>query len=92
MIYNVYCIRDLKVGFLSPVLELSDDIARRNFEHSFGISGTLYDTHPEDFDLCRVATFDSERGVFKSLSSPVVVDTGLQCSLRRSSHVSDSVH
>lgn len=64
MIKGVYSIRDVKVGFLAPVLEDNDVLAIRNFEHSVINTGGLLGSHPEDFFLCRLGWFDTSTGEF----------------------------
>lgn len=68
---KLYCLRDRKVGFLAPVLADSDELAMRDVQNALRRgTGTLIDTHPEDFSLCCVGSFDQGTGVIASLSAP----------------------
>lgn len=71
MIYGVYAIRDVKVGFLSPAVEINDDIAQRNFENAIlNADHSLFFTHPDDFSFYRLGTFDSNSGVIEPSALP----------------------
>ena len=80
MIYAVYCIRDDAAQvFLSPVLNTTDALARRNFENAMFSayeSNQLLGTHPQDFSLYHVADFDEETGLFEQVSPAVQICTG----------------
>ena len=62
MKYPLYCIRDVKVGFLAPQADQSDQSAIRSF--SFAVNGNdgIMNFSPKDFDLYKVGEFDSEDG------------------------------
>lgn len=63
MIYNVYAIRDFKTGFLTPTLDQNDAAAARNFEHAVLVNqDSLFFSHPEDYALYRVGSYDTECG------------------------------
>lgn len=62
MIFGVYCIEDLKSGFLTPTIEINDNVARRNFEHAIMSGGNVMITHQEDFRLMKLGEFDSDTG------------------------------
>ena len=67
MKYPLYCIRDVKVGFLAPQVDQSDQSAIRNF--SFAVNGNdgIMNFSPKDFDLYKVGEFESEDGKIKSI-------------------------
>lgn len=68
---KLYCLRDRKVGFLAPVLADSDELAMRDVQSALRRgTGTLIDTHPEDFSLCCVGSFDQNVGVITPLAAP----------------------
>lgn len=60
MIYHLYAIRDVKTGFMTPVMEVNDAAAIRNFYHSVQNSEGILYTFAQDFTLFRIADFDSE--------------------------------
>lgn len=62
MILNIYSVRDNKVGFMNPTVEGSDAIAIRNFEFAVKNSKSLLNSHPQDFDLYKIGSFDSDSG------------------------------
>ena len=63
MIYGLYAMRDIRTGFLSPALDLSDASAIRNFEHAVAHNDdSLFFSHPEDYSLYKVGEYDSNTG------------------------------
>lgn len=62
MIYGLYSIRDVKTGFMTPVMEANDDAAQRNFYHSVQNSEGILFTFAQDFSLYRIADFNAETG------------------------------
>lgn len=64
MRFGVYSMRDKLSGFARPTFEMNDPSAMRNFEMAVlnsDVQSVLH-AHPEDFDLYRIAYFDSETG------------------------------
>ena len=79
MIFSVYSVRDALSGFMTPVLEQNDAMAMRNFRMACDASfsdPSLMRWKPSDFQLYRVATFDSESGVFRSLDPIELICSG----------------
>ena len=62
MKYPVFAIRDSKVGFMAPTVEQNAPAAVRNFEHAVQNSASLMNSHPGDYDLYQIGTFDSDSG------------------------------
>lgn len=74
MIQKIYCLRDVKVGFLSPALHEQDILAVRSLENVLrSPSASLLDTHPDDFSLYCVGSFDTISGVISPLAVPELV-------------------
>lgn len=73
MTYGLYSIKDAKTGFMTPTIDQNDLSALRNFEHAVNRSDSLLNSHPNDFTLCRLASFDTDSGVCDVLSVPFVV-------------------
>lgn len=62
MIYPMFSIRDVRTGFMSPTLDQNAQSAVRNFEHAVMQSSSLMNSHPKDYQLFKIADFDSETG------------------------------
>lgn len=60
MKYPVFAIRDAKVGFMAPTVEQNAPAAIRNFEHAVLNSASLMNSHPGDYDLYEIGSFDSD--------------------------------
>lgn len=65
---TLYCIRDNLSGFGTPVFDVSDQTAKRNFSYAINNNAEL-NFCPSDFDLYKVGTFDSETGLFSPTES-----------------------
>lgn len=76
MKFNVYSIRDIKTGFLSPTFEINDAVAVRNFSHAVQQSGSVLFTHASDFQLFHIGTFDSDSGKLMPLELPILIAEG----------------
>lgn len=70
MIYGLYAIRDAKSGYLSVTMDTNDYTARRNFENACNRSGSLFASHPSDFDFYRVGSFDTDSGNIEPVQPP----------------------
>lgn len=62
MIYPVYAIRDVKSVFFPPQVEQNEGTAKRNFAFMVANGSTVYSFAPGDYQLFKVAEFDSEVG------------------------------
>lgn len=82
MIVGVYCIRDVKVGWLTPTTDQNDASAARNFVHAMRNQNSLLYTHPKDFDLFHIGTFDTESGVLRGFDVPELVIDGVSCEIK----------
>lgn len=67
MKFNVYAIRDVHTGFMSPTIDVSDQSAIRNFAHAVMQEHSLMHTHAPDYSLYRIGVFESESGVIESI-------------------------
>lgn len=76
MVYGLYSIQDVKTGFMSPVCDVSDAAAARNFESTLAQAKGVYGTHASDFRLFRVAQFDIETGDIVSVNPIKLVYDG----------------
>lgn len=71
--YSVYSIRDVRTGFLTPTVEINDDVAVRNFSHAVQTGETVFWTHAADFALYRIGSFDVDTGRLTPEQLPVLV-------------------
>ena len=62
MIYGIYSVKDIKTGYLPPTFDMNDLSAMRNFEHACMNEDSLFFTHPADYQLYKVGSFDTETG------------------------------
>lgn len=59
---GVYCIRDTRSTFLTPTVDTNDQTAMRNFANALMQSGSVLNTHTEDFALYKIGEYDQEKG------------------------------
>lgn len=71
---GVYCIKDSKVGWLTPTVDQNDACAARNFVHAMKNTQSLLYTHPKDFDLYNIGDFDTESGVLSGFAPELVFE------------------
>lgn len=62
MLYGLYAMRDVKTGFMTPVMDQSDDSAIRNFCHTIAKSDGILSSFAQDFSLFHIADYDSDTG------------------------------
>lgn len=65
MIFGVYAIRDLKSGFMSPTVEVNNQVAIRNFSYAV-LHNEMFDSFVSDYSFYRIGSFDSNTGIVKS--------------------------
>ena len=73
MIFGMYAIKDAKTGFMTPTVDQNDASALRNFEHAVNQSDSLLNSHPNDFSLYKLASFDTVNGIYEVLPVPNIV-------------------
>lgn len=89
MTFGIYSIRDSLTGYMQPSFEQNDACAMRNFRSAI-LSvrpGSLLNSDPQDFTLCKIGEFDSESG-FLSVEDPVSILTGSSVMLESLKEVS----
>lgn len=73
---NVYAMRDLKSSFMAPTVSPNDAVAARGFESAIEqAQGELF-THRQDFQLFRIARYDTEKGTIQPEEMPVLIMEG----------------
>lgn len=76
MIYGLYSMRDIKTGFMTPVLEANDEAATRNFYHTIWNSEGILYSFAQDFTLYKVGSFDAETGAVVPFTPVIQVADG----------------
>lgn len=76
MIYDLYCVKDNLVSFWPPQCEQNEQTALRNFRRMLSEGSGMPNFAPADFDLYKVGSFDSEKGVVEKLPFLQLVATG----------------
>lgn len=71
---SIYAIRDVHTGFLTPTVDQNDNSAMRNFAHAMKNPQSLFNSHPEDFTLFKIGSFDTESGEIVSQLPETVID------------------
>lgn len=75
MLYPVYCIRDVQVGFNNPMTDINDNTAKRNFTYAINNNSEM-NFSAKDYDLYRVGEFDTSKGRLIPLEVPELIVTG----------------
>lgn len=61
---TLYAVRDVKVGYNAPFIEINDATAKRGFAMAVqSASGSVMSFAPSDFSLFKVGEFDSDCGM-----------------------------
>lgn len=66
MVYNVYSVLDINVGYGMPVVQDNDAVAMRSFENGCCDKSSVWYTHCSDFSLMHIGTYDTDTGVLSS--------------------------
>lgn len=67
MTCGIYAIKDAKTTFMPANVDYNDASAIRNFEHAVRQPDSLLASHPADYSLWKLGTFDNETGTLASL-------------------------
>lgn len=70
MIYGVYAIKDAKTSFMPCNVDYNDASAIRNFEHAVMAPDSLMRSHPADYTLYRLGSYNTESGIIVSEANP----------------------
>lgn len=73
MIYGIYAIKDAKTAFMPCTVDYNNDSAIRNFEHAVRTPDSLMASHPVDYALYRLGTYDTETGMITVDDLPVQI-------------------
>lgn len=72
MMKPMYCVRDLKIGFLPPFTDVNDEAATRGFQYAMNKPDTLEFTNIDDYQLFKVGEYDTETGIIKPITPEFV--------------------
>lgn len=73
---ELYAIRDVKVGFLAPMVDDNEASAMRNFEYAVH-NNDIINFMPSDFELYHIGSFDTDSGIIESCSTPNFICNGI---------------
>lgn len=62
MKYNIYSVKDHKAWFSQIWNDYNDECAKRGFSQMMSNPDNVMGFNPQDFDLFRIGTFDSDTG------------------------------
>ncbi len=71
---GVYVMRDARTTYMQPTFDMNDASAIRNFEHALSQKDSLLFSHPEDYSLYRIGSYDAETGVIDSEVGKLLCD------------------
>ena len=77
MKYPIFAVRDVHVGFNSPMVDTNENCAIRNFTYAINNpdNGIMHFS-PKDYDLYRIGTYDTDSGFIDAEVVPVLVISG----------------
>lgn len=79
MIYPVYTVRDVKVGFdVQFLVQATEAAAIRAFEMAVSNPNQMMGFRPSDFELYKIGDFDTDKGVMTGCPVPEFVVGGEQ--------------
>lgn len=73
MKYPMYAIKDVKVGFMQPTIDTSDQSAIRNFAFAINRNDGIMNFSPKDFDLYKIGEFDGDKGKITPCTPELVI-------------------
>lgn len=66
MVFDLYAIKDCKSGYLAPQCDSNKDLAVRNFAQAIASGSSIMGFAPEDFELYKIGTYDTDCGLVTS--------------------------
>lgn len=79
MIFGIYAIKDAKSSFMPCTVDTNDATAIRNFENAVRQPGSLLASHPNDFSLFKLGTYEDTCGFLNPVDSPKLLCDAAQC-------------
>ena len=72
MIYGIYAIKDVKVGFMQPFMQVNDGVAVREFRNIVNSHNNLVSTNYTDMELYKLGEYSLDTGLIESEVSYLV--------------------
>lgn len=66
MIYGIYAIKDVKVGFMQPFIQVNDGVAVREFRNIVNSSNSVVSANYTDMELYQLGTYNQDTGLIES--------------------------
>lgn len=63
MLYSLYTIKDEAIGYGAPMMQNNDAAATRAFAHECMNKDSYWNSHPADFSLWCIGSFDTHSGM-----------------------------
>lgn len=79
MIYGLYSVKDAKTSFMPVTLDVNNASAVRNFEHAVRQPDSLLRSHPNDYALYYVGSFDTDTGLLSAAPIPLQLVDAAAC-------------
>lgn len=78
MKFGIYAIYDKHTGYLLPSFSQNDNVAIRSFALDVNnIEKTVLNVNPEDFNLQRIGSYDTDDGSIVSEPACIIVEAGM---------------
>lgn len=74
---KVFCVKDDFLGFQDPFIDLHEGSATRRFEMMVNKKDSIFNIHPEHFNLYQIANFDTESGMYDNEQKFIVAGTSM---------------
>ena len=71
MMYNIFSIQDVMVGFNAPFVMVNDEVAKREYSHFLKTN-----KNPTDMRLFKIGTFDDATGTILPLTPECIMGGG----------------
>lgn len=85
---NLYAMRDRLNGFLSPMVDIDDQNAMRNFDVGCRNNGVIW-FNSGDFSLYRIGEFDDESGEITPIIPPVFLMNAIDHTMDKENEKND---
>lgn len=73
MIFIVCAVRDRALdAFMSPIFVQAIGVANRSFSDEINRTESAFHSHPDDFDLYQIGSFDDSNGQLTSIDPRVI--------------------
>lgn len=81
---KIYSIKDVKIGFNNPFLQVNEEVAIRTFEAAINDERGSFYMYPQDMELWELGEFNETTGIISANYTPNYIIGGKDvCSTRR---------